>query len=352
MGETLAFHPAFVRDIEHRPKLEPIDTVDEVPTIDLSVSESRSIEQLVSEIASACEKWGSFQVINHGVPVELIVRLAKAAKLFFDQTVEEKRKVKRDSETGLGFYDGENTENVRDWKEVFDFLVQDRAWTPASHEPDDTKLRVLSNQWPQYPPWFRETCEEYARELELLAHNLLGLICLSLGLPCAEGLRGYFQDEKMSTVRLNHYPPCPSPDLVLGIDPHKDPGALTILAQDDVGGLQVKRKSDGEWIPVKPIPNAYIVNIGEIIQVWSNDKYESVEHRAVVNSEKERFSFPFCFLPAHHMMVKPWEELVNEQNPPKYREYNWGKYFCMRKRSHFKEQEVEDIQVHRFRLPV
>lgn len=110
-------------------------------------------------------------------------------------------------------------------------------------------------------------CEEYARELELLAHKLLRLILLSLGLSGADGLKGYFNDEQMSLMRLNRYPPCPSPDLVLGVGRHKDSGALTILAQDAVGGLQVRRKSDGQWIPVKPIPNAYIVNIGDVVQV-------------------------------------------------------------------------------------
>lgn len=113
----------------------------------------------------------------------------------------------------------------------------------------------------------RETCEEYARELELLAHKLLRLILLSLGLSDADALKGYFNDEQTSLVRLNRYPPCPSPDLVLGVGRHKDSGALTILAQDAVGGLQVRRKSDGEWIPVKPIPNAYIINIGDVVQV-------------------------------------------------------------------------------------
>lgn len=191
-------------------------------------------------------------------------------------------------------------------------------------------------------------CEEYARELELLAHKLLRLILLSLGLSGADGLKGYFNDEQMSLMRLNRYPPCPSPDLVLGVGRHKDSGALTILAQDAVGGLQVRRKSDGQWIPVKPIPNAYIVNIGDVVQVWSNDKYESVEHRVVVNSEKERYSFPFFFFPAHHMMVKPLEEVVDEQNPPKYREYNFGKFIASR--SHGNEnQEVENIQIHHFR---
>lgn len=101
--------------------------------------------------------------------------------------------------------------------------------------------------------------------MQKLAFNLLELIALSLGLP-KNRLNGFFED-RTCYIRINHYPPCPIPDLALGVGRHKDAGALTILAQDDVGGLQVKRKSDGEWIFVKPIPNAYIINIGDIIQV-------------------------------------------------------------------------------------
>lgn len=101
--------------------------------------------------------------------------------------------------------------------------------------------------------------------MEKLAYKLLELISLSLGLP-ANRLNGYFKDQT-SILRLNHYPPCPFPNLALGVGHHKDAGALTVLTQDDVGGLEVRRKSDGEWIPVTPIPDAYIINVGDIVQV-------------------------------------------------------------------------------------
>ncbi|MBA0791633.1 hypothetical protein Gohar_016201, partial [Gossypium harknessii] len=127
--------------------------------------------------------------------------------------------------------------------------------------------------------------------------------------------------------------------LALGVGRHKDAGALTIVAQDDVGGLQVKRKSDGVWVPVKPTPNALVINVGDIIQVWSNEAYESVEHRVVVNSERERFSIPIFFFPSHYVMVKPLEELVNEGNPPKYKPYNFGKFNVARYRSNYKKLE-------------
>lgn len=98
------------------------------------------------------------------------------------------------------------------------------------------------------------------------------LIALSLGLA-KERLNGFFKDST-NFVRLNYYPPCPVPDLALGVGRHKDAGALTVLTQDDVGGLEVKRKSDGEWVRVKPTPNAYIINVGDIIQVYKVHFYK------------------------------------------------------------------------------
>ena len=98
-------------------------------------------------------------------------------------------------------------------------------------------------------------CQQYGAEMEKLGHKLLELIVLSLGLERGR-FRGFFEGGSTSFIRLNLYPPCPVPDLALGVGRHKDSGALTVLAQDEVGGLQVKRKSDGEWILVHPTPNA------------------------------------------------------------------------------------------------
>jgi isopenicillin N synthase-like dioxygenase len=111
----------------------------------------------------------------------------------------------------------------------------------------------------------RETCEEYGKAVSALALRLLHMISLSLGLP-VERLDDYFQNQG-SYLLVNNYPTCPNPKLTLGVGPHKDPNAFTILAQDEVGGLEVKRKSDGSWIPVQPIPEAFIINIGDCMQV-------------------------------------------------------------------------------------
>ncbi|KAF2300040.1 hypothetical protein GH714_007374 [Hevea brasiliensis] len=334
MGEV---DPAFFQALEHRPSLQNIEAQG-IPLIDLSIPSSpdASLEDLVKKIGDACRDWGFFQVINHGVPLEKREKIFNASRKFFAQPKEEKIKIRRDEKRVLGYYDTEHTKNVRDWKEVFDFAVQNPTIVPASYEPDDKEV----TEW--------EVCEEYAKEMEKLGFKLLELIALSLGLK-ADRFHGFFEDQT-TFIRLNHYPPCPVPDLALGVGRHKDAVALTILAQDDVGGLEVKSKSDGEWTWVTPTPNSYIINVGDIIQVWSNDAYESVEHRVKVNPEKERFSVPYFLNPAHYTWVKPLEEIANEQNPAKYRPYNLGKFLVTRKRSNFKKLDVENIQISHFRV--
>ena len=196
----------------------------------------------------------------------------------------------------------------------------------------------------------RVALEEYAAAMEELAFKLLELIARSLNLR-PDRLHGFFRDQT-TFIRLNHYPPCPSPDLALGVGRHKDAGALTVLYQDDVGGLDVRRRSDGEWVRVKPVPNSFIINVGDIIQVWSNDRYESAEHRVSVNSARERFSMPYFFNPASYTMVEPVEELVSEEAPPRYNAYNWGDFFSTRKNSNYKKLDVENIQIAHFKKSV
>ncbi|XP_038705454.1 protein DMR6-LIKE OXYGENASE 2-like [Tripterygium wilfordii] len=352
MGEV---DPAFIQSIEHRPKLEKIEA-EGIPVIDLSVlnsagdhDQAHQLDGLVSEIGDACKNWGFFQVINHGVSIDSRRKIEEVARKFFDQPLEVKRKVRRDEVSVVGYYEAENTKNVRDWKEVFDFGLQNPTFVPASADPDDNEVTQWFNHWPDSPPELREVCEEYAKEAQKLACKLLELIALSLGLP-ADRFNGFFKHQT-TFIRLNHYPPCPAPDLALGVGRHKDATSLTILTQDNVGGLEVRPKTDGEWVRVKPTPDAYIINVGDIIQVWSNERYESVEHRVVVNSEKERFSIPFFFGPAHYTVVKPLEELTSKENPAKYKEYNWGKFMLNRKASNFKKLNVDNLQIADFRVP-
>eukprot|EP00253_Pinus_taeda_P015562 PITA_15562 len=346
---------AFIVSPEYRPNAKHNDFAldDQIPLVDLSPLNSTTpphpstLDSLVAQIHAACRDWGFFQVINHGVSPDHLHTVQSEAANFFSLPLQEKARVRRDFENPLGYYDTELTKNVRDWKEVFDFACRDTFRLPASFELESDEILTVTNQWPQNPPGLREACEKYAEAMEKLAFRLVELISLSLGLP-AEYFNSKFE-EQTSIVRLNHYSPCPVPELTLGVGAHKDGGALTVLAQDDVGGLQVKRK-DGEWIGVKPMPNSFVINVGDCMQVWSNGKYESVEHRVVVNEKKERFSFPFFLIPSHYVMMGPVPELVNEKNPPRYKEFSWGKFFKRKRDSNFKNLGAENIQIHHFSI--
>ncbi|KAG0468815.1 hypothetical protein HPP92_018143 [Vanilla planifolia] len=348
---------AFIQAEEQRSKLS-ISDAGNIPVIDLSplvaadgIEHSReALSGLVAKVGDACKEWGFFQVVNHGVPAELHDRVHAAAREFFALPLEEKRRVRRSKESPAGYHDKEHTKNVRDWKEVFDFVVNEPVRIPTTAEPGEERIDSFWNQWPANPPDLRDVCQRYAKEMEKLAFKMLELISLSLGLH-AKRLIEFFR-ENSSFLRLNYYPPCPNPDLALGVGPHKDPGPLTILSQDDVGGLDVRRKRDGEWVRVKPIPNAYVINLGDMTQVWSNDAYESVEHRVSVNCTRGRLSIPFFLTPAHHVNLRPLEELLSEGNPARYEEYNWGRFMKERNSSNFKKLQEDNIQISSFRKVV
>uniref|UniRef100_A0A0C9RTA0 TSA: Wollemia nobilis Ref_Wollemi_Transcript_14009_1340 transcribed RNA sequence n=1 Tax=Wollemia nobilis TaxID=56998 RepID=A0A0C9RTA0_9CONI len=350
--------PAFIVSPEHRPKINNSNNISRgdqhIPVIDLSPlnsipPEESNGETLINQIEEACKEWGFFQVINHDVPLELLRWLQSEAAKFFSLPLQEKSRVRRNMDNPFGYYDTELTKNVRDWKEVFDFACRGTINLPRDFQAESHDTRPLTNQWPENPPHLREACEKYAEAVEKLSFRLLGLISQSLGLP-----GGYFDskfEEHTSFLRLNHYPRCPVPHLALGVSRHRDIGAVTVLLQDDVEGLQVKKK-DGEWLTVKPVPGAFIINVGDCVQVWSNDKYESVEHRVVVNDKEERFSVPFFFTPSHHVMMAPVPELLNEDNPPKYKEFNWGRFYKRRNDSNFKNLGAENLQIHRTDLAI
>ncbi|KAL4180344.1 hypothetical protein AMTRI_Chr13g91620 [Amborella trichopoda] len=293
---------AFIQAPEHRPSL-------------ISHQVAEGVRPLSSPIAEFQEIMGFFQVINHGVPIELRTAVEEVIIIFFGFPLPEKQK---------------HTKNVRDWKEVFDFSVRSLVVFPELEGESIKRVTTSANQWPENPPEMRSVCEAYPQATKKLAVRLLELISLSLGLP-ASRLQEFFKDHT-SSIRLNRYPPCPCPNEALGVGRHKDPGALTVLAQDDVGCLEVKRK-DGEWVAVKPpVPNSYIINVGDLIQ------YECAEHRVVVNSKRERFSVPFFYYPSAY------------EKSPNYLPYNWGHFFVSRKLGNFKKRNIENLQIQHFRV--
>ncbi|GMI97377.1 hypothetical protein like AT1G55290 [Hibiscus trionum] len=128
-----------------------------------------------------------------------------------------------------------------------------------------------------------------------------------------------------SNVTFNYYPRCPNPGLTVGVFPHSDGSLITVILQDDNGGLYV-RATDGSWIHVQPINGALIVNIGDVLQIMSNDKYKSVEHRVVANGSKNRVSVPVFVTPRPNAVIGPLSEAMESGEQPLYKEVVYSDY--------------------------
>ncbi|KAF5180432.1 2-oxoglutarate (2OG) and Fe(II)-dependent oxygenase superfamily protein [Thalictrum thalictroides] len=177
--------------------------------------------------------------------------------------------------------------------------------------------------WPTSPTSYRETLDRYAAELHKVAVSLVGVMAKNLGLE-PEKLANMFEIDGSQGLRMNYYPPCPVANKVLGLSPHSDATGLTLLLQvNEVQGLQIRK--NGIWVPIKPIAGALIVNIGDVIEIMTNGKYKSIEHRAVVNSEKERLSIAAFHGPSYGTRIGPLPDLLKD-NQEKYKTLSHDEY--------------------------
>jgi isopenicillin N synthase-like dioxygenase len=304
---------------------------DTVPIIDVADFGS---DHWLPQMDFACREWGCFQIINHGVEPEQLAELQREIVNFFANSREAKRQVERTAENPWGFYDRELTKNVRDWKEIFDFGPAAAAG-PLACLP----------QWPRGLTNFRPVMEAFFSECETIARKLLAGISRNLGMPVDYLGRG-FGSEHSSFLRLNYYPPCAAPDQHFGISQHTDAGALTVLWQDQQAGLQFFRGDS--WYTVTPVPGALLINIGDIVQVWSNDQYRAPLHRVLTSAREARYSAPFFFNPSYDTNYAPLPGVLVVA-APRYRSINWGEFRAGRAAGDYADVG-EEIQIEQFRI--
>ena len=308
-----------------------------VPVIDLSGPH----ERIVTEIARACADWGFFQVTGHGVPATDVERVIATARGYFAQPREVKRAGLRSRDNPWGYYDRELTKEQRDRKEVFDIGPDAGAMPFADGSPFDG-----ATPWPFAPLAFEPVMREWYGRMEMLSDRLTALIGEGLGDSRGE-LHRAFTPAHTSYLRLNHYPagdPLAAElrnEADLGIHHHTDAGALTVLLQDGVGGLQVFR--EGHWHDVDPVPDAFTINIGDMMQVWSNDHYRAPQHRVLAMETCERISIPYFYNPAYSADVRPLVE------PARYRTLNWGEFRRRRADGDFADYGTE-VQIDEWRI--
>ncbi|KAK8577194.1 hypothetical protein V6N13_122186 [Hibiscus sabdariffa] len=288
-----------------------------IPLIDLTGltdDETELPPTTMDGISSACREWGFFQVVNHGVSPSLMDRARETWRSFFHLPMEIKQSYANSPKTyeGYGSRLGIEKGAILDWSDYY-FL----HYLPLSLKD--------YNKWPASPDSCREVIDEYGKELVKLGGRIMKVLSVNLGLEQDRLQNAFGGDNLGACLRINFYPKCPQPDLTLGLSSHSDPGGLTILLPDhQVPGLQVRR--DGRWITVKPAPHAFIVNIGDQVQVLSNANYKSVEHRVIVNSGMERVSLAFFYNPKSDIPIKPVEELVSEEKPALYPPMTFDEY--------------------------
>ncbi|OAY27763.1 protein SRG1 [Manihot esculenta] len=307
----------FVRDMNERPTLTTaLPSLNNIPIINFSRLVNGSKDDYQTEIlqlARACGEWGFFQVINHGINLSLLESMEEVAQNFFMLPLEEKQKYPMAPGTVQGYGQAFvfSEDQKLDWCNMFALGIE-------PHYIRSPKL------WPINPPKFGETVEVYSREVRKLCQNLLKYIAMTLGLK-ADTFEEMF-GVAVQAIRMNYYPPCSRPDLVLGLSPHSDGSALTVLQQGKGSSVGLQILKDNKWIPVQPIPNALVINIGDTLEVLTNGKYKSVEHRAVTHKEKDRLSIVTFYAPSYEVELGPMPELVNDKTPSKYRRYTHGEY--------------------------
>ncbi|WOL01910.1 flavonol synthase/flavanone 3-hydroxylase-like isoform X2 [Canna indica] len=303
-----------------------------IPVIDLAMLDddvgARDDGATVKAIADACRVWGFFQAVNHGVSPALMRRAREVWRGFFHLSMEEKQRYANSPKTyeGYGSRLGIERGAILDWGDYY-FL----HFLP---------LCLMSHhKWPAMPPTLRDTNDEYGVELTKLCRRLLKALSIGLGLQPNRLLQAF--DEEGVCMRVNFYPKCPQPDLTLGLSAHSDPGGITVLLVDDhVTGLQVRRNDS--WITVKPVPDAFIINVGDQIQVLSNATYRSVEHRVMVNAAAERLSMAFFYNPKSDIPIGPVAELVTAERPALYQPMTFDEYrLFIRKKGPRGKSQVE-----------
>ncbi|XP_039040719.1 S-norcoclaurine synthase 1-like [Hibiscus syriacus] len=262
-----------------RPEIEfdvvSIDESLEIHVIDMSKLDNDGERR---NLHLACRNWGFFQLINHGVADEVIGKMKINLQEFFKLPLEEKMAFGKTLDNPEGYGQDIRSSDLEDqkleWKDILLLVAQ-----PMS-------LRKMRFR-PTNPPSFRESFDKYTMALLEVMIRLVKLIAENLGTD-PETLSSFFEDGRQA-IRMNYYPPCAEASKVLGAFPHSDSSGLTLLIQaNEVEGLQIKRNE--KWFTVKPITGAFIVNIEDVIEIMSNGEYKSIEHRVVVNEEKERLS--------------------------------------------------------------
>ncbi|TKY72209.1 1-aminocyclopropane-1-carboxylate oxidase 1 [Spatholobus suberectus] len=264
------------------------------PVVDLGKLNTEERGATMEMIKDACENWGFFELVNHGISIELMDTVERLTKEHYKKSMEPRFKETMASK-GLGSVQSEI--NDSDWESTF--FLRHLPVSNISESPD------LDED-------YKKVMKKFALELEKLAEQLLDLLCENLGLEKGY-LKKVFSGSKGPNfgTKVSNYPPCPTPDLIKGLRAHTDAGGIILLFQDDkVSGLQLLK--DDQWIDVPPMRHSIVINLGDQLEVITNGKYKSVMHRVIAQTDGTRMSLASFYNPGDDAVISPASALVKE----------------------------------------
>ena len=285
-----------------------IASVESIPLIDLAALDSETDSEIGLALLDAYSKVGFGYLVNHGIDPKLIEAVFTESRRFHGLPMQAKMALELDSRH-RGYIPFKASTDVNSSLEKVTKPNQSESFMVmrdlGTEHPDVLAGAYLagSNQWPTSLPGFREVLEEYQLAMTRLATSLMRVLADALG---DDGSMVGAFDSPTTWLRLLHYPPqAPeAPGDEYGSAPHRDFGAITILAQDDVGGLSVQTV-DGGWVAAPPIPGTFVMNVGDMLHRWSNGRLLSTPHRVTNRSGRERYSVPFFFDPHVGTVIEP-----------------------------------------------
>ena len=294
----------------------------QIPKIDISEIEEKEFSRtLLQDFFSAYNKYGFGYIINHGIEKTLIEQLFQVSKQFHSQPLSEKMRVALDH-NHRGYIAINTSTDVN--SKLADVKKPNQSESFMMMREDKSELPDVylsgPNQWPKLEN-FKEVLEKYTCNMTKLGRNLMRLALLSSGVKDLSVMQSL--DTPTIWLRLLHYPPISrnSPSDLYGSAPHTDFGCLTILAQDEIGGLQVQTR-EGKWIDVPKLEGSFVVNVGDMLSRYTNGLLRSTPHRVINKSGKERFSCPFFFDPHTNAVVQP----LKGTGKPKFSPINFGEF--------------------------
>ena len=275
-----------------------------IPVIDALALREGDQSSLIDAFRTAYGTTGFGYIINHGIAPELIDAVFEASRRFHALPHDEKLAIEV-NRNHRGYIPINTSTDVN--SQLADVTKPNQSASFMMMREDATELPGIylsgPNQWPDLPG-FREALESYAGALSQLGRSLMQVALNAAGASDLSIMQAF--DTPTTWLRLLHYPPSPpqAPGDLYGSAPHTDFGCLTILAQDDVGGLQVRTPS-GQWVDAPRIPDSFVVNVGDMLHRMSNGRLLSTPHRVINRSGRERYSCPFFYDPHVSTVIKP-----------------------------------------------